>query len=55
MRRDRFPVERGACLLGNIDVLGDEALDRVAAESTRTHAGEERSFRPRLTFAYPEL
>ena len=42
MRGDFLPLERRAGLLGNMGVLGDETLDRIAAKSAATDAGKDR-------------
>ena len=34
MRGDPLPFKRGTCLHGNTGVLGEETLDRIAAQST---------------------
>ena len=44
MWRDLFTSERRTALFGNIDVLGYETLDRIAAKSTATNAGKNRVF-----------
>jgi hypothetical protein len=46
-----LPSERGAGLGGKMGVLGDATLDRIAAKSMVTHAGEDRISRHTVTFA----
>ena len=41
-RGDPFPFKRGTCPCGNTGVLGEETLDRIAAQSTAPEAGKDR-------------
>jgi len=55
MGRDVLPFERRASRFGTVRVLGDETLDRIAAESTATDAGKDRVIGQTVAFAQPSI
>jgi hypothetical protein len=51
MRSDLLPFERRATSCGQMGVFGEEALDRITAESAAADAGKDRIFEPTVAFA----
>jgi len=45
VRRDPFPLQRGAVSLGGSGVFGDEPLNSVAAQGSASDAGKDAIFR----------
>ena len=51
VRADLLPFEGRATCRGQMGVFGEEALDRITAESAAADAGEDRIFEPTVAFA----
>ena len=55
VRGESLPFERGTGRCGKMGVLGNETLDRIAAESATTDTRKERIFGQTMAFPQPRL